>query len=260
MPAEIKTLVLNPNSLSVKLLYQPLINVLFLFYWYLGGDMGLSIVALTLLVRLVLFPSYLRTTLNMQKLKELEPEIKRLREELKGDPKKQAEETMRLYRAHQVNPLGGCLPLLIQLPILFALYRIFAFGLNEESLTVLYAWVPRPEAVGHTFLGLVDLTQKNLWLALLAGIFQLWQGYLSLQSNPQNSSSSKMMNWQMLLLFPAMTFFIAWSLPSAVALFWAVSTLIAALQQWYVVILLRRKNNQLLLADDGQGTGQEKAA
>ena len=206
--------------------------------------MGLSIIALTLLIRLVLFPSYLKTALNIQKLRELEPEIRRLRERFKEDPQRQAAETMKLYRAHQVNPLGGCLSLLIQLPILFALYRIFAYGLNEESLKVLYFWVPRPETVGHTFLGLVDLTQRDFWLAFLAGAFQFWQGYLSIKSSPPGMGASRLTNWQMLLLFPLMTFFIAWSLPSAVALFWAISTLVAALQQWYVVLLIRKNTGK----------------
>jgi len=236
------TLTLNPNSLATKLLYQPLINILFLFYHYLGSDMGLAIIVLTLVIRLLLFPSYLKTMLNAQRLKDLEPEIKSLREQYKDDQKKQAEEIMKVYRSNKVNPVGGCLPLLIQLPFLYALYRIFAFGLNGESLNVLYSWVPRPESINHSLLGVIDLSQKSWQLALLAAVFQLIQGYFSLKSS-QTPQSSRFLGLQMMLFFPLVTFFIAWSLPSAVGLFWATSTLVAAIQQWYVVIILRRQKS-----------------
>jgi len=237
----IQHLTLNPDALSTKLLYQPLINVLFWLYAYLPGhDLGVAIIAFTLLIRLMLFPSYLKTMLNAQRLKDLEPRIKKLREDFKDDQKRQAEEIMKLYREHKVNPVGGCLPLLIQLPFLFALYRIFAFGLNGESLKVLYSWVPRPEVINHSFLGILDLSQRSWQIALLAAIFQLIQGYLSLKSSAAPQMKG-FMNLQMLLIFPAITFFIAWSLPSAVGLFWAASTLVAAIQQWYVVLILRRQ-------------------
>jgi YidC/Oxa1 family membrane protein insertase len=241
----VRTLALNPHSWSTIILYQPLINILFLFYDYIPGhDMGVAIVVLTIIIRLILFPSYLSTTLNAQRLKELEPQIKRLREEHKEDQKKQAEEIMKVYRQNRVSPLGGCLPLLIQLPILWVLYRIFAFGLNESSLSVLYSWVPKPAIVGQTFLGLVALDQKSIPLAILAGLFQLLQSYLSVKTNALtqgNSTMGKAMNWQLMLLFPVMTFLIAWSLPSAIGLYWAATTLIAALQQWYLLVILRRR-------------------
>lgn len=243
-----RELVLNPNSLSTKLLYQPLINVLFLLQTFLPGhDLGVAIIALTLLIRLILFPSYLKMMINAQRLRGLEPQVKELRGRFKTDKKRETEEIMKLYKESGVNPAAGCLPLLIQLPIIFALYRIFAFGLNENSLSVLYSWFPNPpRTVDVSFLGLLDLTKPSFWLALLAALFQLWQGYLSLKSS-LTPGKNLFVTLQTLLIFPAITLLIGMGVPAAAALYWATSTLVGAIQQWQIVFILRR--------EDGRNTG-----
>src|SRR6266700_1088224 len=87
---------------------------------------GLAIILLTVAVRLVLLPLTIKQTRSMQEMQRLQPEVKRIQAKYKGDRQKMNEEMMNLYKEHKVNPLGGCLPLLLQLPIFWALYRVFA--------------------------------------------------------------------------------------------------------------------------------------
>src|SRR4051812_24367868 len=95
--------VFNENSIITKLLYKPLLNVLFLFYAILPvKDLGLAIILLTIVIRLILFPSYLSNLRSSQKMRELQPHLNALKEKHKGDQQKQAEATMALYKEHRV--------------------------------------------------------------------------------------------------------------------------------------------------------------
>ena len=107
-------------------LYRPLFNFLVLIYNYLPGhDFGLAIIVLTLVIRLVLYPSSIKSSKSQKALSELQPKIQELKEKHKGDKEKQARATMELYKKEKINPFGGCLPTLIQFPFLIALFLIF---------------------------------------------------------------------------------------------------------------------------------------
>src|SRR4030042_6999538 len=107
-------LTFNEQSLMTKLLYKPLFNVLMLLYVYLPGqDLGIAIIALTLVIRLILFPSYLKTLRSQQMLKKIQPQIDQIRELHKGDQSRQSQELMKVYRENKVSPFSSCLPLLI---------------------------------------------------------------------------------------------------------------------------------------------------
>lgn len=234
-----------------KLLYKPLFNVLMLLYVYIPGhDLGLAIIGLTLIIRIILFPSYLKTLQAQQSLKKLQPHIDRVKEEYKHDKTQQSQELVKLYQEHKVNPLGGCLPLIIQLPVLYALYRVFAAGLSDESLTHLYAWFPKvPTTINTTFLEFthipsltINLAVSNLYLAILAGIVQLVQSLLMKRLQPTSGTGSdggmaKIINTQMVYFFPIFTVFIAWSLPAALSLYWVATTFFMVVQQ---IIILKR--------------------
>src|SRR6266571_203370 len=96
---------------------------------------GLAIILLTVAVRLVMLPLTIKQTRSMQEMQRLQPEVKRIQAKYKGDRQKMNEEMMSLYKEHKVNPLGGCLPLLLQLPIFLALYRVFA-GCGAHNVKV----------------------------------------------------------------------------------------------------------------------------
>ena len=249
----------NENSLMTKFLYKPLFNVLMLFYIYLPGqDFGLAIIALTLLIRIILFPSYIKTLKSQQALKKIQPKIDEIKALHKDDQTKQSQALMKVYADNKVNPLSSCLPLLIQLPILFALYRVFTFGLNTDSLNYLYAWFPSvPETINTTFLAftgieslMVDLAAPSLFLAILAGIVQLVQGWMmaKFQPMPKGGGMAKMIGVQMMYFFPIITVFIAMSLPAALALYWVATTFFMVLQQLIVMGSFKKlkesKNNE----------------
>lgn len=222
-----------------KLLYVPLLNILVLFYVYIpGDDLGLAIIALTILIRFILYPSY-RDSLKAQRgLQKVQPYIEKIKEQYKDDPQRQSQEVMKVYKEHNVNLFASCLPLIIQLPILLALYRVFIAGLSTESLQYLYSWFPAPPAELHTqFLAflhipslVVDLTSRNIYLAIIAGVAQLLQSWLTSRYTAKGGGGT-MMNRMMLFLFPVITFVIAITLPSALALYWITITAVMALQQ-----------------------------
>lgn len=242
------------NGWMGKLLYIPLLNILVLFYVYIPGqDLGLAIIAITLLIRVVLHPSY-RSTLKAQRdMQRIQPYIEKLKVDFKDDQKKQSEEMMKLYKEHKVNPLGSCLPLVIQLPIVLALYRVFIAGLDTKSLVHLYSWFPNaPEQLHTTFLAflgnshlVVDLTSRNIYLAILAGLAQLAQTIITMRRTPKTNKTNTMAN-QLLFIFPIMTFGLALTLPSALSLYWAATTLIMTLEQLWVFAILDRQERKVI--------------
>jgi len=242
---------LNESSWMTKLLYKPLFNVLMLLYVYIPGhDLGIAIIALTLIIRVILFPSYLGTLKSQWALKQIQPKLDEIKKLHQDDKTKQSQEMMRIYKEHKVNPLGSCLPLLIQIPILFALYRVFSVGLTNDSLQHLYNWFPMvPDVINTTFLSFtnipwlqINLAHPNMYLAVIAGVSQLFQSWLTTKFQPaQGEGMAKMINTQMLYLFPVMTGFIAWSLPAALALYWIATTVFTIIQQLFVITPVGRK-------------------
>lgn len=227
-----------------KLLYKPLFNVLIWLYVYIpGNDMGLAIIALTLVIRAILYPSYLNMLKSQRALKEIQPQIDRIRELHKSDQAKQSQELMQVYKDNKISPFSSCFPMLIQLVILWALYRVFAFGLTPDSLSFVYDWLPHaPTTINNIFLSwtgvswlMVDLSQPNIYLAVIAGLSQLWQGWYmkKFQAMPKEGGGMmKLLTTQMIYLFPIITVFIAMSLPSALALYWIATTIFTVFQQY----------------------------
>jgi len=245
----------NEASLMTKILYKPLFNVLMLLYVYMPGhDLGLAIILLTLIIRIILFPSYVSTLKSQQALKKIQPHIDEIREKYKDDKNQQSQELLKIYSENKVNPMGSCLPLIIQLPILFALYRVFAFGLSADSLNHLYSWFPKvPDGINTIFLSFtgvealtIDLAQPNIYLAISAGLIQLLQSWLmsKFQPAPKDSTGmAKMISTQMIYFFPIITVFIGMSLPAALALYWVATTLFMVIQQVIVLKSFKKQEN-----------------
>lgn len=224
-------------------LYQPLLNALaFLVSIVPGGDVGVAVIILTLLVKVILFPLSQKSIESQAEMNILAPELQRIKESgaSKGE---QAKQTFELYKKHKVNPFSGCLLVLVQIPIIFALYYVFWKGLNFES-GLLYSFIHAPESVNMIFLGVLDISKKSLVLAILAGVSQYLQAYYMPQPitspNTGNSVSSfsesfaKNMHMQMKYVFPFIVAFIAYSISGAVALYWITSNLFMVGQQIYV--------------------------
>ena len=221
-------------------LYHPLINALaFLVSILPGGDVGLAVIILTILVKIVLFPLSQKAIESQAQMAVLAPELNKIKE--KGVSKEeQAKLTFDLYKKHKTNPFSGCLLIIVQIPIIFALYYVFYKGINFDS-SVLYSFIHVPEHINMVFLGVLDISGKSLLLAILAGISQYLQAYF-MPTPPVNTSAkagsfaesfSKSMSMQMKYVFPFVVAFIAYSISGAVALYWIVSNLFAVGQQIY---------------------------
>lgn len=234
---------MNPLSfVYTEILFRPLFNLLVGITNVLPThNVGWAIIILTALVRLVLLPSSLHHARGLQrqqlKMKELQTDLEDIKSKHKNDKGKQAQATMELYRKAGINPASGCLPLLIQLPILIALYRVFFTGLNNESFHWLYAFVSRPTIIMHLFLA-TDLSTPSLVFALLAGVSQFIQmRWLTPTPPPQpganedSAAAMESMQKNMRYIFPVMTVFISLRLPAALALYWVTSTVFGMIQQ-----------------------------
>jgi len=229
------------NAFNV-ILYQPLFNALVLLYEHLPGhDFGVAVITLTVIIRLLFYPLMVQSIKSQKSLSELQPKIQEIQSKYKEDKEKQARATMELYQKEKINPLGGCLPLLIQLPILFALYRVFWQGFQPEAMDMLYSFVPHPGAIDPTFLGIINLGEASLVLAVLAGITQFFQTKMITPKAPKSKKEggqmaqfSGMMQKQMLYFFPIFTVFILWKLPAAIGLYWVITALFSILQQYLI--------------------------
>lgn len=230
---------------SIKLLlktilYKPLYNALIFLVWLIPShNVGIAIIILTVIIRLILLPPSLKATRQQKRMRDLAPEIQALQAKYKDDKQKQAQEMMAFYKKNQVNPLGSCLPLLIQLPILIILYYVFINGLGTQRFDLLYSFVPRPEFINTFFLGL-DLAKPDKFiLPVIAGVLQYFQsrqlmGVTVPQGEGKGQEMQAMLSKQMMYLMPIFTIVIAGRLPAALPLYWSVTTLFAVIQQWWV--------------------------
>ena len=227
------------------ILYQPFFNALILLYQYLPGrDLGIAVIVLTVLIRIILYPLMAQAIRSQKVMAELQPKMQEIQERFKNDREKQAKEMMVLYQKEKINPLGGCLPLLIQMPILLALFRVFMSfkdGLGVAQSAALYSFVPFANIPEEPmFLGLVNLAQPSLILAVLAGICQFVQARAvspkskKVKTSDQMSKFSGMMQRQMLYFFPVFIFFILLRLPAAIGLYWLVTSLFSIGQQYLI--------------------------
>ncbi len=227
------------SSIWNAILYHPLLNALaFLVSIIPGGDVGVAVIVLTILVKVILFPLSQKSIESQAQMNLLTPELNRIKESGKSK-EEQAKLTFDLYKQHKTNPFSGCLLLLIQLPIIFALYYVFLKGIHFQS-GVLYSFVHIPEHMNMIFLGIIDIGKKSLVLAILAGISQSLQAHFMPQPSASSSSGSfqesfgKSMNMQMKYVFPFLVAFIAYNISGAVALYWITSNLFMVGQQIYV--------------------------
>lgn len=224
------------------IIYYPLLNLLVFFYNIIPGhDIGVVIILVTLVIRLLLAPSFHKSLKSQKALNDLQPKLNDLRDKHKDNKEAQAKAMMDLYKEHKINPFGSCLPLLLQLPILIALYQVFSKALNN-NLTGLYSFVAKPENINPSFLGLIDLSQKSsaspagIVLAVVAGAAQYWQSKMMMTNGTQsNDPTAKAMQVQTTYVLPIISIVIAMSLPAGLPLYWIVTTLFAVGQQYYII-------------------------
>lgn len=222
-------------NIFTEIFFRPLFNaVIYLYNIIPGSDFGVAIIVLTLLVRFVLLPLSIKSVRSQKALNEINPLIKEIKEKHKKDMSAQSAEIMKLYKEKGINPLSGCLPLIIQLPILFALYKVFTDSFKPESLSMLYSFVANPEVINKTAFGFLDLSVSSPVLVIVAGIAQFLQMKVSVTSSNSGNKELDAMNKQMLYFFPIMIIIIGWNLPAGLLVYWIATTVISLGEQFYI--------------------------
>ncbi|HBV33485.1 TPA: hypothetical protein DIC39_02240 [Patescibacteria group bacterium] len=228
------------KQLYSTIFYQPIYNLLIWLYGLLGGNIGLAIVALTVVIKLILYPFSKQAIKSQKSLQEIQPKINELKEKYKDNKEAMTKAMMELYRQEKVNPFSSCLPLLVQFPFLIAVFQVFRNGLNSGGLDLLYPFIANPSHIDPVWLSL-DLSQPVWLLGVLAAAAQYWQTkMLSHKQSPIKTPGAKdenmaaTMNKQMLYFMPGLTVVFGFSLPGGLMLYWLVNTLLTVLQQYLV--------------------------
>lgn len=224
------------------LLYKPIFNTLIYFISKLPShSLGWAIILLTVLIKVLLLVPNQKALKSQKALQKIQPQLDALKQKYKDDPKRLASETMEIWKKHKVNPMGSCLPMLIQFPILIALFYVVRDGLGVVDPNLLYATLKNFDVmqVNPIFLGLIDLTKINfIALPIAVAGLQFVQIRLSLARTKTAGSSGNsplpMMNLMMQYFLPVMIAVFTASLPAAVGFYWGTSTLFAIGQQLVV--------------------------
>lgn len=250
--------------------YYPLVNALIFLYNFLGQNLGLAIIGLTVVIRGLLTPLTLPSLKSGQKMKDLQPELTKLKEQYGKDKQEFAKKQLELFKSHGINPAAGCLPQIVQLVILLALYQAFnqvlqTNGNIADNLNkILYPFLQLPQDfVLNTKFLYLNLYKPDLFyipaikiftftIDRLPGIFliasaavQFLSSKMMMPSAKKNEATAKKtpeqaddlaasMQTQMLYLFPLMTLFIGFKFPSGLVLYWLVFSLIMLIQQLWI--------------------------
>lgn len=231
------------SGIFSTIFYKPLYNgLIFTLSVVPGANVGVAIVALTLIVRAILLPFSHKSVVSQAKMRAIAPELEDLKVKYKDDKQEQAKKTMELYKEHGINPFSGCVVVLIQLPVLFALYFVFSRGLVSLNADALYSFVHLPATVGMNFLW-INLAQKSVLLAAIAAIAQYFQIKLSVPPVapiPEGTKPSfkddfaRSFSMQMKYMLPLIVFGVSYSISAAVALYWTTSNLFSIAHELYV--------------------------
>lgn len=240
-----------------ELIYQPIYNFLIFTYNVIPlHDFGIAIVIVTVAIKALLIPLSRKQIESQKKMQELQPKIKEIQEKHKGDKEKQSRALMEFYKENKTNPFSGCLPLIVQLIILIAIYRVL-FNISQNNLMVdnaeLYSFVENPGQINRMFLNIIDLSAvlklgsltlasiPHLALVIAAALLQYVQSKMLMAKQVFKSKKngepdfSQMMAKQMLYMGPLLTLFIGIKFPAGLALYWLVSTMFMIIQQRYII-------------------------
>ncbi len=227
------------TTLIFRPLYNGLISLMDILPWI---DAGIAVILFTVIVRLILFPLSKRAIIAQVKMRELQPELDRIKIDHKEDRQKQGVMMMELYKQKGIHPFSSVLLLFIQLPIIYALYGVFIkSGLPVANTELLYHFVNFPIINVH-FLGLFDVTKPSIILSIGAAIAQYLQLEFSLNAMKKSGNKALAakpdmalaMTNQMKYVFPVVIFFISYKLSGVLSLYWITTNLFTLLQELVV--------------------------
>ncbi|UFZ02594.1 membrane protein insertase YidC [Bradyrhizobium ontarionense] len=243
-------------------LTKPMFLALDFFYRFFG-NFGISILLVTVLVKLLFFPLANKSYASMAKMKAIQPQLQALKERFPDDRMKQQQEMMEIYKKEKINPIAGCLPVALQIPVFFSLYKVL-FVTIEMRHAPFYGWIkdlsaPDPTNL-FTLFGLIpfDPTQLPLFGHYLAlGIWPIIMGItmwfqMKLNPTPPDPTQAMIFNWMPLIF----TFMLA-GFPAGLVIYWAWNNTLSVLQQGFI---MRRNGVKVELFDNIRGTFKKKTA
>ncbi len=206
-------------------------------------DEGVIIIIFTIIIKIILLPLSIKASKAQIEMKSIERDLNQIKEKYKGNKEEQSRKTMDFYKEKGINPFAGILILIIQLPILIGLYRVFLkSGLPDVNEVLLYPFVhaPDPNTINMVFLNIVSISDKSLLLAIIAGVTAYFQ--ISLANSTQapagegqtQNEIARAMAVQMKYFFPLLIGFISYTISSAVALYIVTSNIFAIAQEYYI--------------------------
>ena len=191
------------------------------------GNYGIAIIIVTILMRIIVFPLTLKQEKSMKKMRELQPELEKIKEKYKDDPQEYQRKTAELYRESGVNPLGGCLPILIQMPIFVALYWAFSGNAIPADAKFLWFTLKQPDR-----LFMMGKFAFNLLPILNVGVTYIQQKIMTSATGGQENAQQMQ---TMMYMLPLMMLFIFYNMPSGVTLYYLVSGALSLVQQYFIL-------------------------
>jgi YidC/Oxa1 family membrane protein insertase len=228
--------------------FDPVYNALVFFIDAIpGGDVGVAIILTVLLVKTILLPVSIKAAKTQKIMREIEPKVKELKEKFKDDKQAQAQAMMEVYRDAGMNPFASIFLVFLQIPIIIALYFSVSKGggvpLPAINTDLLYSFITEPVQITMNFIGMIDITEKSILLALGAGVTQFIFVSLSMPKLPPKVEGEepnmkddfmRNMQTQMKYVMPVLITVIAYTISAAIALYFLVSNLTSIAQEFYI--------------------------
>lgn len=221
------------------------------WFYNLFGNFGLAILAVTVIVKVLFFPLANKSYESMARMKKLQPQMEQLRDRFKDDKQRQQQELMKLYQEEKINPMAGCLPVLLQIPVFFALYKVLFISIDMRHAPF-YGWIqdlsaPDPTSIFNLF-GLLPYDVPGF---LLVGVWPLIMGitmWLQMQLNPPQPDPTQqaVFNWM-----PVIFTFLLATFPAGLVIYWAWNNVLSLIQQYYI---MRKNDVEVALADNLRAT------
>ena len=211
---------------KIQALVDFIVHILNAIYGVVG-NYGIAIIIVTVLMRIIIFPLTLKQEKSMKKMRELQPELEKIKEKYKDNPQEYQQKTAELYRESGVNPLGGCLPLLIQMPVFVALYWAFSGNAIPADAKFLWFTLKQPDR-----LFMIGNFAFNLLPILNVGVTYIQQKIMTSATSGQESNQQMQ---TMLYMMPLMMLFIFYKMPSGVTLYYLVSGALSLVQQYFIL-------------------------
>ncbi|MEA3304940.1 MAG: YidC/Oxa1 family membrane protein insertase [Patescibacteria group bacterium] len=230
-----------------EIIYKPVYNLLLFFLDILPeASLGIAIILFTIVIRTILLAPAQKAMVQQRKMQKIQPKIKQLQDKHKNDQQKLSAEMMKLWKENDVNPIAGCLPLLLQMPFLYAIFLILKDGINEGTSRYAYSFFSQFDysTIQHTFFGIDLLQPEMIFLPIIVAAFQFIQLKMMYhfqeqkQAAPANDQQQMIQN-TLLYVFPFILFITSMTFSAGLALYWAGSTLYGIGQQLYVNKLIK---------------------